>query len=164
MSRVPYLALLVVTACAAAARPTAPAPVPAATVVASAAASASSAPEPPLHVASQVIDLWPEGVPDALPDAPEERIEDGRVYNVKNPTLAVFPAPAQGARGVGVIVCPGGGYVRLAINKEGSDVTRFLNSIRRDGLRAQVSGRALSLSRGLARRAARGAAGALPGG
>ncbi|MFZ5896713.1 MAG: alpha/beta hydrolase [Myxococcota bacterium] len=79
--------------------------------------------------ASRVIDLWPEGVPDLLPDAPPERIENGRVYNVSLPTLAMFPALRAIATGTAVIVCPGGGYVRLAVNKEGSDVTRWLNSI-----------------------------------
>jgi acetyl esterase/lipase len=79
--------------------------------------------------ASERIDLWPEGVPDRLSDAPPERIEDGRVYNVGNPTIAVFPPPAAIATGTAVIVCPGGGYVRLAVDSEGTDVTRWLNTL-----------------------------------
>jgi len=88
-------------------------------------ASSRPAPEPP----PRVIELWPEGVPGLLPDAPPERIEDERVYNVSVATLSAFPAKVSDARRAAVIVCPGGAYVRLAVTKEGSDVTRFLNSL-----------------------------------
>jgi acetyl esterase/lipase len=77
----------------------------------------------------RVIELWPEGVPGLLPDAPPERVEDERVYNVAVPTLTAFPAAMPDARRAAVVVCPGGAYVRLAVTKEGSDVTRFLNSL-----------------------------------
>jgi len=43
-------------------------------------------------------------------------------------TLTAFPADSPDERRPAVIVCPGGAYVRLAVAKEGSDVTRFLNS------------------------------------
>jgi acetyl esterase/lipase len=76
-----------------------------------------------------VIELWPEGVPGRLADAPPERVEDGRVYHVSVPTLALFPAPAATANGAAAVVCPGGGYVRLAMNQEGSEITRWLNSL-----------------------------------
>lgn len=79
--------------------------------------------------APRVIELWPEGVPGLLADAPPERIEDERVYNVSVATLTLFPARSPDARRAGVIVCPGGGYVRLSVAKEGSEVTRFLNSL-----------------------------------
>jgi acetyl esterase/lipase len=77
----------------------------------------------------QVIPLWPEGVPGARPGGGEERLEDGRVYNVQGPTLTAFPAPAATASGAALIICPGGGYVRLAVAKEGSALTRRLNAI-----------------------------------
>jgi acetyl esterase/lipase len=77
----------------------------------------------------RVIPLWPEGVPGALPGAGEERIEDGRTYNVQVPTLTVFAAPAEMAVGTAVIVCPGGGYARLAISREGSELVRRLNAL-----------------------------------
>ena len=77
----------------------------------------------------RVIDLWPEGVPGRIADAPPERVEDERVYNVSVPTLTAFPAASPDERRAAIIVCPGGGYVRLAVAKEGSDVTRFLNGL-----------------------------------
>jgi acetyl esterase/lipase len=77
----------------------------------------------------RVIPIWPEGVPGAKPGAGEERIEDGRVYNIQVPTLAVFRPPAGLANGAVVINCPGGGYLRLAISNEGEGVTRRLTAI-----------------------------------
>ena len=76
-----------------------------------------------------MIELWPEGVPGLLPDALGRRIEDERIYNVSVATLTAFPAKTPDARRAAVVVCPGGAYVRLAVTKEGSDVTRFLNSL-----------------------------------
>ena len=62
--------------------------------------------------------LWPDGAPGAL-----------GTEDVDKPTLAAYPV-AQG-RGVGtaVIVCPGGGYVNLSMDKEGDQFARWLNSI-----------------------------------
>jgi len=93
----------------------------------SAAAGVVSAAQPPTP--QPVIVLWPEGVPGAKPNGGEERTEDGRVYNVQNPTLTMF-APAPGtAVGTAVINCPGGGYTRLAISNEGEGIARRLTAV-----------------------------------
>ena len=76
-----------------------------------------------------VIDLWPEGVPLRKPNAPAEHVEDGRVYNVNVPTLTMFAPPAGTSNGLAVIVCPGGGYARLAVDKEGSEMQRWLSGV-----------------------------------
>jgi len=91
---------------------------------------AQAAPVAPAPAAAgQVIELWPEGVPLRQPNAPAEHIEDGRVYNVNVPTLTRF-SPAKGtANGTAAIVCPGGGYQRLAVEKEGSEMQRWLNTV-----------------------------------
>lgn len=73
------------------------------------------------------IDLWPEGVPGLRADAGPEIIKDGRVYNVHRPSLTFFAAPTP--NGTAVIMCPGGGYVRLAIENEGMGAVRWLNAI-----------------------------------
>ena len=73
-----------------------------------------------------VIPLWPEGVPDAKRDGGEERLEDGRVYNVQRPSLAWVPPAPGTANGTAVIVCPGGGYTRLAIANEADGAARIL--------------------------------------
>ncbi len=93
----------------------------------SSAAASPSAGAPP--VASAVFPVWPEGVPDPLTGAPPERVEDGRVYAVSVPTLSAFPARGGSKPSPAVIVCPGGGYRRLAVTHEGSDITRFFNDL-----------------------------------
>ena len=65
----------------------------------------------------------------ADPSAPAEKIEergkggviDRAITNVVQPTITVYlPAKAQ-ANGTGIVICPGGGYQHLAIDKEGHD-------------------------------------------
>ena len=43
--------------------------------------------------------------------------------------LTVFPAEAENANGMGVLVCPGGGYNILAYEHEGSAICEWLNSL-----------------------------------
>jgi acetyl esterase/lipase len=76
---------------------------------------------------AKVIPLWPEGVPGLKADAAEERIVDGRVVGVHYPSLTMY-APEK-PNGTAVIVCPGGGYVRLAIGENGGADTKWLNGL-----------------------------------
>ena len=50
-------------------------------------------------------------------------------YLVSRPTLTVWLPPAGKANGTAVIVCPGGGYLHLAMTHEGTDVARMLNEL-----------------------------------
>lgn len=50
-----------------------------------------------------------------------------RIRKVSEPTLTVFLPPKEKGNGTGVIICPGGGYVHLAIVHEGYDVAKLLN-------------------------------------
>lgn len=93
-----------------------------------AAPAASSASPSPVAPGPEVIELFPEGVPDHLPNAPPEREDATHVYHVDTPTLTLFRPDRATLRRAAVIVCPGGGYVRLSVAKEGSAVTRFLNA------------------------------------
>jgi acetyl esterase/lipase len=58
-------------------------------------------------------------------------IEDGtpRVTEVTNPFFAVFEPAKDKKNGKAIIVCPGGGYVRLAAEKEGYAIARWLNNL-----------------------------------
>jgi acetyl esterase/lipase len=78
---------------------------------------------------SDVVTLWPEGVPGARADATPEITEEGRVRNVHVPTLTVHAAPDAIRTGTAVIVCPGGGYRRLAFQTEGSQMAAWLNAV-----------------------------------
>jgi acetyl esterase/lipase len=73
-----------------------------------------------------VFQLWPEGVPGGKPNAGEERLEDGRIYHVHNPTLTYVPPVDGTPNGTAMIVCPGGGYARLAISNEADGAARVL--------------------------------------
>lgn len=75
------------------------------------------------------VPIWAEGVPGAIANGGPEVFADGRVSNVHLPALLPFPAPEGRRTGTAVIVCPGGGYNRLAIEKEGVMTARWLNSL-----------------------------------
>ncbi|WPO78466.1 prolyl oligopeptidase family serine peptidase [Flavobacterium sp. KACC 22761] len=51
------------------------------------------------------------------------------VRKVTFPTLTVYLADPEKSNGTSVIICPGGGYGMLAINKEGYKVAEWLNSL-----------------------------------
>ncbi|MDB5479985.1 MAG: Dienelactone hydrolase family protein [Caulobacteraceae bacterium] len=85
--------------------------------------------------ARETIPLWPDGPPSSLPPTPPETslkapMAGGPAItilrNVSTPSLTVFrPDPAR-ANGVGVIVCPGGGWRILAWEHEGVDLCVWL--------------------------------------
>lgn len=83
--------------------------------------------------AQETILLRPDSPAAASPEKVEERgtagAHDRAVSNVSQPSLTVYLPSKQKATGAAILVCPGGGYVRLAIDKEGHDVARWLNSI-----------------------------------
>lgn len=82
-----------------------------------------------------VIPIWPDGVPGAAPVPRPERVEQGRVFDVQNPSLLHY-APVQHLAGdAAIAILPGGGYKRLALEKEGVAAARWLNSL---GLHAFV--------------------------
>ncbi|WP_081886370.1 sialate O-acetylesterase [Haloferula sp. BvORR071] len=78
-------------------------------------------------------DLWPEGKMPGKgsrdlegPRSPE-RTDATRITNVSCPTLTLFPAPGN-AVAPAMIVCPGGGYGYVVIDKEGTEIAAWLNS------------------------------------
>lgn len=50
------------------------------------------------------------------------------VFNVVDPSLMVYQAPAAIANGTAIIIAPGGGFQALSINSEGVDVAKWLNA------------------------------------
>ncbi len=54
-----------------------------------------------------------------------EHIKDQRVYAVDNPSMTPYWPVAGKANGTAVVVFPGGGYIRLAINHEGHDIAKW---------------------------------------
>jgi acetyl esterase/lipase len=72
--------------------------------------SASNAPKP--------VPLWNGAAPGAL-----------GTEDADQPTLTPYLVPAARAVGTAVIVCPGGSYVNLSMDKEGAQVALWLNSL-----------------------------------
>lgn len=90
------------------------------------------------------ISLWPGAAPgekgdvgperDTTPDDPKNANVPRDKYvirlgNVSKPTIQVFKPDADKDTGAAVIVCPGGGYHILAMDLEGTEVCRWLNSL-----------------------------------
>jgi len=88
-----------------------------------------------ISAAQEVIHLWPDGPPDPLPNVGPEatyrwaaagRENTLMLRNVSDPTLTVFTPDPGKANGVGVVVCPGGGWRILAWEHEGVDLANWL--------------------------------------
>jgi endo-1,4-beta-xylanase len=83
-----------------------------------------------------VIDLWPGAAPGSEGIHEEEvwqergkGIVDRSVAKVHQPTLTAYLPLAEKNTGVGIIIAPGGGYRHLAIDKEGHDIAKWLNTL-----------------------------------
>jgi acetyl esterase/lipase len=66
--------------------------------------------------------LWEEH-PLISPD--REHVKDQRVYAVDNPAMTPYWPQTDIATGAAVVIFPGGGYVRLALNHEGHDIAKW---------------------------------------
>jgi acetyl esterase/lipase len=89
-----------------------------------------------MATAQQEMPLYGTGpIPNSKPVADRESIDSSGtpvryLYSqVSRPTLTVWSPPAGKGNGTAVIVCPGGGYLVLAMTHEGVDVARMLNAI-----------------------------------
>lgn len=79
-------------------------------------------------LAQTLLPLWPEGVPGARATGPE-RIDGGHVANVSDPALLRVGTAVDRPNGTAVIVAPGGGYVRLAYEREGIQYANWLGTL-----------------------------------
>lgn len=92
------------------------------------------------HAQGTVLPLWPHGTPEPAQTtaaetntASEADVQKAghpvlRISNVTQPTMTVFQ-PATPGNGAAALVFPGGGYMRLAMDIEGADTCKWLNSI-----------------------------------
>lgn len=83
----------------------------------------------------EIIHLWPDKVPGETEakHAPVKTDNTSgnviRLTDITDPAIVVYPAPKENNNGTGLIVCPGGGYNILAIDKEGYEVAEWLNTL-----------------------------------
>ena len=88
-----------------------------------------------------VMNLWPQGAPEASPSAEPEHdtstAKDAliggrpvvRLGPVSVPTLTFYPGPKGKGPNAAVLVFPGGGYRILASDLEGTEICEWLNRI-----------------------------------
>ncbi len=62
--------------------------------------------------------LWPNGAPGAVGEEDKDK-----------PSITIYPPPKTIAIPTAVVVCPGGGYGALAMDHEGVQIARWLNSL-----------------------------------
>jgi acetyl esterase/lipase len=83
------------------------------------------------------VELWPHGTPTTMRPKSSETEKlfqslggskpPGRVADVTNPTMTVYPSGES--ESPAVIVAPGGGFMFLSYEHEGTDVCQWLNSL-----------------------------------
>ena len=88
-----------------------------------------------LTAQNQVISLWETTIPGSIINDNYKEVEifkEGILNStskVSNPTLSVFLPSKEYSNGIAVVICPGGGYSHLAINKEGYKVAKWFNTL-----------------------------------
>src|SRR5690554_5629767 len=80
-----------------------------------------------MMMAQQELPLYPGSVPNSKAVTEAEKgsynlEKDGVARKVSRPTLSVFSPAADKANGSAVIICPGGGYHALMVQREGRDL------------------------------------------
>lgn len=83
----------------------------------------------------EVLSVWPERAPgettaqrgELLPPMPGENPPSTRIHRITAPTLTYFPA--ANPTGSAVVICPGGGFARVVVDKEGAEIAEWLNGI-----------------------------------
>lgn len=76
----------------------------------------------------RVVKLWDNLVPGTETKQNEERWEDEKiVYSVYQPNLSIFIPQGGSGKTPAVIICPGGGFRRIVMEKEGYKIAKWLN-------------------------------------
>ena len=71
--------------------------------------------------------LWPNGAPNSNElKGEEQELEPNRISHVTNPTITVYPSAVPNSKAI--IMCPGGGYSRLAMDHEGHHMAAWFQA------------------------------------
>lgn len=77
---------------------------------------------------TETIPLWGDFAPGSEKRRiAEEFAPNGEITRVSQPELAYYPAPNRTAPAPALIVCPGGGYRKLVLGKEGVRIAQWFN-------------------------------------
>jgi len=83
-------------------------------------------------VAQEVIPLYPGVAPGSTRESYPEKEYFSKTWNteivtnVTTPTLTAYKPAAELRNGMAIVICPGGGFMALSINSEGTDVAKYL--------------------------------------
>jgi acetyl esterase/lipase len=77
---------------------------------------------------SKEIPIWTKSIPNAELITGTETYSNGIAKNVSNPTIKIF-SPVKENSGAAVLVFPGGGYTKVALELEGSEICEWFASI-----------------------------------
>lgn len=79
----------------------------------------------------QVIPLWEQDIPNSQKSDEVELRESTeilRITKVQTPSIEIFLPTKRNSTGKAVIICPGGGYGKLAYDWEGTEVAKWFNT------------------------------------
>jgi acetyl esterase/lipase len=81
-----------------------------------------------------VVPVWPEQPPGVVcaeveSDLPARSDNVQRITHVSHPTVTIFPAQGTTRPVAAILICPGGAYNYVVMNKEGSEIAAWLNSL-----------------------------------
>lgn len=86
----------------------------------------------PAEAQNLKLNLYPDGKISNYKPSDEKEIRDTsdivRISNVQVPDISVFLPTKKSAGGEAIIICPGGGYARLAYDWEGEEVAKYWSS------------------------------------
>ncbi len=82
-----------------------------------------------LNAQDKVLKVWPGGAPNHNGmDQPEEKYDGVRVRNVSEAEIYIFLPENKSNTGAALVICPGGGYQIEAMDHEGFDMAKWLQS------------------------------------
>jgi len=80
--------------------------------------------------AQEFVPLWEKGkIPNSKRMDLKDDIRNERVYQVGNPGFYAFFPSVQENKGAAVLICPGGGYERLAYQISGMQLAKWFNTL-----------------------------------
>jgi len=80
--------------------------------------------------AQDFIPLWEKGrMPNSKGMELKDDIRDERIYQVGTPGLSAFFPSRQENKGTAILICPGGGYERLAYKISGTQMAKWFNTL-----------------------------------
>lgn len=78
--------------------------------------------------AQTVIKLWQSNPPTDNGVTGDEIIDNARISNVSDPDITIYLPDKLNDKKIAIIICPGGGYTRLASQHEGHQFAEWLKS------------------------------------